>query len=150
MNTQKSMILLVDDNEGDVALMLRALKKNHIESEVVVTRDGVAALDYLFGSGDYAGRDLRELPRVVLLDLRMPKMDGLEVLRRIRADPRTKLLPVVMLTTSAEDRDVISSYNLGVNSFVRKPVDFNEFSEAVRELGLNWIGLNVSPPQSGA
>jgi len=140
-------ILLVEDNPDDEALTLRALKKNNILNEVVVARDGVEALDYLFGTGAYSGRDLSVNPPVVLLDLKLPKVDGLEVLRRLRADPRTKLLPVVMLTTSNEERDLVDAYDLGVNSYIRKPVDFSQFTQAVGQLGLYWLVLNQLPPQ---
>ncbi|MBI5204018.1 MAG: response regulator [Nitrospirae bacterium] len=138
-------ILLVEDNPDDVKLTLRALKKNNILNEVVVSQDGVEALDYLFGTGKFEGRDTKVLPQVVLLDLKMPKMDGLEVLHRIRANERTKLLPVVVLTTSSEDKDRIESYKLGANSYIRKPVDFNQFAEAVQQLGLYWLVLNEAP-----
>jgi len=138
--------LLVEDNPDDVDLNLRALKKNKILNRVIVARDGAEALDYLFGTGAYAGRDLSEMPQVVLLDLKLPKIDGLEVLQRLRADDRTKLLPVVIMTSSNEDRDLIESYRLGANSYVRKPVDFTEFAEAVRQLGLYWLLLNEAPP----
>lgn len=141
------VILLVEDNEDDVFLTLRALKKNNILNEVVVCRDGVEALDYLFGTGKYQGRDLRDTPQVVLLDLKLPKVDGLEVLRRIRADDRTRLQPVVILTSSTEQRDLIEGYSLGCNSYIRKPVDFQQFTESVRQLGLYWIVLNQLPPQ---
>jgi two-component system response regulator len=140
------IILLVEDNPDDETLTLRALKKNNIMNDVVVARDGVEALDYLFASGAYQGRDVAVLPEVVLLDLKLPKVDGLEVLRRIRADRRTKLLPVVILTSSNEDQDRITGYDLGANSYIRKPVDFNQFIEAVRELGLYWLVLNEGPP----
>ncbi len=143
MNTK--VILLVEDNPDDVQLTLRALKKSKIMNEVVVAQDGVEALDYLFGTGKYAGRDTKILPQVVLLDLKMPRMDGLEALQRIRKDERTKLLPVVVLTTSSEDRDRVESYKLGANSYVRKPVDFNQFAEAVNQLGLYWLVLNETP-----
>lgn len=143
MNTK--VILLTEDNPDDVQLTLRALKKSKILNEVIVAQDGVEALDYLFGTGKYAGRDTKILPQVVLLDLKMPKMDGLEVLQRIRSDARTKLLPVVVLTTSSEDRDRVESYKLGANSYVRKPVDFNQFAEAVNQLGLYWLVLNETP-----
>jgi two-component system, response regulator len=133
-------ILLVEDNPDDQALTLRALKKNNLANEVVTAEDGVKAVEYLF-----AGKDTR-LPALVLLDLKLPKMDGLEVLRRIRADDRTRRLPVVVLTSSNEECDLMESYNLGVNSYVRKPVDFNEFMEAVRQLGLYWLVLNEPPP----
>lgn len=143
MNTK--VILLAEDNPDDVQLTLRALKKSKILNEVIVAQDGVEALDYLFGTGKYAGRDTKILPQVVLLDLKMPKMDGLEVLQRVRSDTRTKLLPVVVLTTSSEDRDRVESYKLGANSYVRKPVDFNQFAEAVNQLGLYWLVLNETP-----
>ncbi len=144
---QDKIILLVEDNPDDEALTLRALKKNNIKNEVVVARDGVEALDYLLGAGKHAGRNVNDLPQVVLLDLKLPKVDGLEVLRRIRADERTKLLPVVILTSSKEDQDVIAGYRLGANSYVRKPVSFDEFLEAARALGLYWLLLNQSPPR---
>jgi two-component system, response regulator len=140
------VILLVEDNPDDEALTLRALRKNNISNEVVVAHDGVEALDYLFGTGAHQGRDTRILPQVALLDLKLPKVDGLEVLRRLRADPRTKLLPVVILTSSNEERDRAKGYDLGANSYVRKPVDFGQFTEAVRQLGLYWLLLNESPP----
>jgi two-component system response regulator len=143
----KDTILLVEDNPDDEALTLRALKKNNILNQVVIARDGVEALDYLFGTGPYSGRDVSVTPPVVLLDLKLPKVDGLEVLRRVRADPRTKLLPVVMLTTSNEERDLVNAYNLGVNSFIRKPVDFAQFTTAVGQLGLYWLVLNELPAQ---
>lgn len=145
MDSDKA-ILLVEDNPDDEALTLRAFRKNNILNPVVVARDGEAALDYLFGTGGHAGRDIREQPQVVLLDLKLPKIDGLEVLRRLRADPRTRLQPVVILTTSNEERDILSSYQLGANSYIRKPVDFEQFMEAVRQLGLYWLVLNVPPP----
>jgi two-component system response regulator len=139
-------ILLVEDNRDDELLTLRALKKNNILNEVVVAHDGVEALDYLFGTGAYAGKDTSILPQVVLLDLNLPRIGGLDVLRRIRADERTKLLAVVVLTSSKEDEDIIRSYSLGANSFVRKPVEFDEFIEAVRTLGLYWLLLHESAP----
>ena len=138
-------ILLVEDNPDDVALTMRAFKKSNIMHKIVVARDGVEALEYLFGNGQYAGRDTKIQPRVVLLDLKMPKMDGMEVLRSMRADERTQSLPVVVLTTSSEDRDRIESYKLGANSFIRKPVDFGQFVEAVQQLGLYWLSLNEAP-----
>jgi two-component system response regulator len=145
MPTNK-LILLVEDNPDDEVLTLRALKKNNILNEVVVARDGVEALDFLFASGSHAGRDTSVQPQLILLDLKLPRVDGLEVLRRLRADERTALLPVVVLTTSNEERDVVSSYQLGANSYIRKPVDFEQFMEAVRQLGLYWLVLNVAPP----
>ncbi len=138
-------ILLVEDNPDDVKLTLRALEKSRISNEVTVARDGIEALDYLFGTGRFEGRDTELVPQVILLDLKMPKIDGIEVLRRIRADERTRLLPVVILTTSNEDKDRIESYRLGANSYIRKPVDFNQFAEAVRQLGLYWLVLNEPP-----
>ncbi|MGH9792386.1 MAG: response regulator [Candidatus Acidiferrales bacterium] len=140
------VILLVEDNPDDEALTLRALAKNNIRNEVVVARDGAEALDYLFGTGAYAGRDVSRVPQVILLDLKLPKVDGIEVLRRIRADQRTKLLPVVILTSSREEKDVLNGYGHGANSYVRKPVDFVQFTEAVRHLGLYWLLLNEKPP----
>jgi len=140
------VILLVEDNPDDEALTLRALKKNNIQNEVVVARDGVEALDYLFGSGKYAGRDVAILPSVTLLDLKLPKIDGLEVLEKVRASELTKLLPVVILTSSKEEQDLIRGYKLGANSYIRKPVDFSQFIEAVRQLGLYWLLLNESAP----
>jgi len=138
-------ILLVEDSADDELLTLRALKKNNIKNEIVVARDGVQALDYLLGDGNPTEHP-HALPQVVLLDLKLPKIDGLEVLRRLRADERTKLLPVVILTSSNEERDRLSGYNLGANSYVRKPVDFEQFTEAARQLGLYWLVLNVAPP----
>jgi CheY-like chemotaxis protein len=139
-------ILLVEDNLDDEALTLRALKKNNIHNEVVVAHDGVEALDYLFGTGIHAGRDLSVMPQLILLDLKLPKVDGLEVLRRLRSDARTRLLPVVILTSSTEEEDRIAGYGLGANSYVRKPVDFAQFIEAVRQLGLYWLILNEPVP----
>lgn len=135
-------ILLVEDNEDDIALTVRALKKNNIGNELIVARDGAEALEYLFREGRYAGRNNEFLPQVVLLDLKLPKLSGLEVLERIRGDERTKFVPVVVLTSSAEESDLVKSYRLGANSFVRKPVDFNEFIEATRQLGLYWLVIN--------
>src|SRR6267154_173663 len=140
------IILLVEDNADDEKLTIRALRKNNIANEVVVARNGVEALDFLFGTGDYAGRNLSVMPQVVLLDLKLPKLDGLEVLRRVRADDRTKLLPIVILTSSNEEADRIHGYGLGANSYVRKPVDFNQFSEAACQLGLYWLVLNQPAP----
>jgi two-component system response regulator len=138
------MILLVEDNPDDEALTRRALAKNNIQNDVLVAHDGAEALDCLFGTGSHAGRAVA--PEVVLLDLKLPKIDGLEVLRRIRADERTRRLPVVILTSSREERDVVSGYDLGANSYIRKPVDFGQFVEAVRQLGLYWLVLNEPPP----
>jgi CheY-like chemotaxis protein len=144
---ERKVILLVEDNPNDVDLTLRALKKGNILNDVVVARDGVEALDYLFGTGVHAGRDLSIMPTVILLDLKLPKIDGLEVLRRLRADERTRLLPVVILTSSKEEQDLINGYKLGANSYIRKPVDFVQFTDAVRQLGLYWLLLNEPPPE---
>lgn len=138
-------ILLVEDNPDDEALTLRAFRKNNIKNDIVVARDGAEALDYLFGTGNYAGRNPGDLPEVVLLDLKLPKVDGLEVLRRIREDERTRLLPVVILTSSKEEQDIASGYRLGCNSYVRKPVNFDDFIAAVNQLGMYWLLLNVPP-----
>jgi two-component system response regulator len=143
---ENKMILLVEDNPDDEALTLRTLRKSNIANDVTVARDGAEALDFLFCTGAYAGRDPHEIPQVVLLDLKLPKIDGLEVFRRIRADERTQLLPVVILTSSREDQDRIKGYKLGANSYVRKPVDFNQFLEAMRQLGLYWLVLNEAHP----
>ena len=140
------VILLVEDNPDDEALTLRALRRANLGNDIVVARDGVEALDSLFGTGAHADRDVRHLPQVMLLDLKLPRIDGLEVLRRVRADERTRVLPVVILTSSNEERDRIDGYTLGANSYVRKPVDFNEFVDAVRQLGLYWLLLNQPPP----
>jgi CheY-like chemotaxis protein len=139
------IILLVEDNPDDQKLTLRALKKNHIANEVVIASDGAQALDYLFGTGEFEGRDTRIQPALVLLDLNLPKIDGLSVLTAVRADPRTKLVPIVVLTSSAEEQDLLMSYQSGVNSYVRKPVDFVEFVEAARQLGVYWLALNQQP-----
>lgn len=147
MNMADKIILMVEDTADDADLALRALKKNNILNEVVLAKDGAEALDYLFGRGAYAGRDAQDTPQVVLLDLNLPKVSGLEVLRRIRADDRTKLTPVVILTSSKEEQDLVKSYTLGANSYVRKPVDFVQFSDAVRQLGLYWLLLNELPPR---
>lgn len=142
-------ILLVEDNPRDEELTLRALRKSSILNPIVVAHDGVEALDYLFGRGAHEGRDTAHGPEVVLLDLKLPKIDGLEVLRALRADDRTKLLPVVVLTSSKEDQDLTRSYSEGANSYVRKPVDFQQFVEAIRQLGLYWLVINESPPHTG-
>ena len=148
MDNQERVILLVEDHPDDEELTMRALAKNNIMNEVVVARDGVQALEYLFGTGAYAGRDLNMMPQIILLDLKLPKIDGLEVLRRLRADDRTKFLPVVVLTSSKEEHDVVKSYQLGANSYVRKPVDFQEFTKAVQQLGLYWLILNESAAEA--
>lgn len=140
------IILLVEDNADDEVLTLRALKKSNIMNEVVVARDGVEALDYLFASGSYAGRPSAKDPAVVLLDLKLPKITGLEVLQQLRSQPATKLLPVVVLTSSKEDQDLIDSYGYGCNSYIRKPVNFDNFVTAVGQLGIYWLVLNESPP----
>jgi two-component system response regulator len=139
-------ILLVEDNQDDELLTTRAFKKNSIRNQIIVARDGVEALDYLFGTGEHANRDMRVRPQVVLLDLNLPRVSGLEVLRRIREDDRTKSLPVVVLTSSKEEEDIVRSYALGANGYVRKPVEFDAFNEAVRTLGLYWLLLNETPP----
>ena len=139
-------ILLVEDNADDEQLTLRALRKSNIVNEVVVVRDGQEALDYLFGVGAHDGRDISVQPQVTLLDLNLPKVGGLDVLRQLRADPRTALLPIVVMTSSQEDEDIVRSYELGANSYVRKPVDFAQFTESVRQLGLYWLVINRAPP----
>lgn len=139
-------ILLVEDNPDDELLTLRALKKSNIGNEIAVVRDGAEALDYLFCKNAYADRDPHDQPQLILLDIKLPKIDGLEVLRRIRADERTRMLPVVILTSSKEQQDLIEGYRGGANSFVRKPVDFNQFAEAIHELGMYWLVLNEAPP----
>ena len=149
MAVEKS-ILLVEDNPDDVELNLRALRKHNITNQIVVMRDGAEALDYLFGTGGFQGRDTTRTPTLILLDLKLPKIGGLEVLKRLRSDPRTRLIPVVVLTSSAEEKDIIESYSLGCNSYVRKPVDFVEFTEAVRQLGLYWLLINECPPNPKA
>jgi two-component system response regulator len=138
-------ILLVEDDPDDVKLTLKALEKSRVANTVEVVQDGVEALDYLFATGKFAGRDRSVMPQLILLDLKMPKLDGLEVLRRIRSDEGTKLLPVVILTTSSEEKDRIESYKLGANSYIRKPVDFHQFADAVQHLGLYWLVLNEAP-----
>jgi len=140
-------ILLVEDNPSDIELTKRALGKSHVANELVVAEDGQEALDYLFGERTYAGRDVTQLPALVLLDLKLPKVDGLEVLQRIRADQRTRRQPVVVLTSSKEEQDLAASYDLGVNSYIRKPIDFAQFAQAVQQLGLYWLVLNELPPK---
>lgn len=142
----EKQILLVEDNPDDVELTRRALRKNNLVNDIVVARDGVEALDYLFGTGGHAGRDPHETPAIVLLDLQLPKIGGLEVLQKLRADERTRLTPVVIMTSSREEQDLIRGYELGCNSYIRKPVDFLQFSEAVKQLGLYWLLLNENPP----
>ena len=139
-------ILLVEDNPDDEELTLLSLRKNNLAHDIVVVRDGVEAIEFLFGTGQYAGRDITQSPTVILLDLKLPKLDGLGVLKRLRADDRTRNLPVVVLTSSSQDADVLASYNLGANSYVRKPVEFGAFVEAVSSLGLYWVLLNRPPP----
>ncbi|HEY6561344.1 MAG TPA: response regulator [Polyangiaceae bacterium] len=142
------VLLLVEDNASDEKLTIRAFNKSNVVNEIVVVRDGEEALEYLFGTGRYDGRDVIDLPAVVLLDLKLPRIDGLEVLRRVRADERTKLVPVIILTSSKEDEDRTRGYSLGANAYVRKPVAFSEFTEAIRTLGLFWLVLNEPPPVS--
>jgi two-component system response regulator len=152
MKMEEPVILLVEDNADDEALTMRALQKNNITNKIVVARDGVEALDFLFARGQHAGRDTGVQPAVILLDLKLPKLDGFEVLRELRSDNRTKLLPVVILTSSKEQQDIANGYGLGANSYVRKPVDFQQFVEAVRQLGLYWLVINeepVSPRRNG-
>jgi two-component system response regulator len=143
---EEKIILLVEDNPDDVELTIRAFKKSNIGNKVVVAKDGVEALDFLFGTGVHTGRDVKELPVVILLDLKLPKIDGMEVLKRIRQNESTRLLPVVILTSSAEDKDKINGYTLGCNSYVRKPVNFDQFAEAIKNLGLYWLIWNEPPP----
>lgn len=143
---EQRLILLVEDNDDDVELTLRALRRNRVANRVDVVRDGAEALEYLFATGSYAGRDVRDTPNLVLLDLKLPKVGGLEVLERLRADPRTRRLPVVILTSSNVESDLARSYDLGANSYIRKPVDFTQFMEAVNQLGLYWLVLNEAPP----
>ncbi len=146
---KNKIILLVEDNQDDELLTIRALKKNNILNQVVVARDGAEALDFLFARGAYTDRNPNDLPELVLLDIKLPKLSGLEVLKQIRADHRTELLPVVMLTTSNEEQDRLQSYQLRANSFIRKPVDFDQFSAAIRQLGVYWLVLNQGPPLNG-
>ena len=148
MNAQIQTILVVEDNPDDVELLLRALRKNNIANDIVITHDGVEALDYLFCTGAYADRDKTAMPRIILLDLKLPKLNGLQVLERLRADERTMLTPVIILTSSKEEQDLISGYKSGANSYVRKPVDFNEFVDAVRQIGLYWLLINETPSKN--
>ncbi len=138
-------ILLVEDNPNDIELALYALHKNHLSKCIYVVRDGAEALDFIFATGSYAGRNLNNVPKMILLDLKLPKIDGLDVLKRVKTDPRTRLIPVVALTSSREERDIVASYALGVNSYIVKPIDFQQFTEAVRQLGLYWLQLNQPP-----
>lgn len=144
--TRSRLILLVEDNPDHVLLTLRAFERSHVANEILVVGDGEEALDFLFATGPHAQRDATRIPEVVLLDLKLPKVDGLEVLRRLRADPRTRRLPVVILTSSNEQQDLVATYDLGANSFVRKPVDFEQFADAARQLGLYWLVVNEAPP----
>lgn len=145
MNNSTAFILLVEDNPDDEALTLRAFKKNNLNNEIVVARDGVEALDFLFGTGMYENRDTSERPQIVLLDLKLPRIDGLQVLEQIRSHDVTRSLPVIVLTSSREQQDVLTSYRLGANSYIRKPVDFNQFNQAVQQLGSYWLTLNELP-----
>ena len=144
----KKTILLIEDNPDDIFLTERAFKKSNIVNELIIVRDGAEALDFLFAEGKYKDRDSSIMPELILLDLKMPKMDGLQVLKRIREDERTKQLPVVVLTTSKEEKDIVNSYCLGANSYITKPVDFNQFINAVNQLGLYWLVLNQPPPKT--
>ncbi|BCS88065.1 response regulator [Pseudodesulfovibrio sediminis] len=147
-NDASGSILLVEDNPDDVALTLRAFKKNKIMNSIVVAKDGAEALDYLFCKGEYALRDMTDTPQMILLDLKLPKINGLEVLKAIRDDDRTRLLPVIILTSSKEQQDLLDGYGKGANSYIRKPVDFDQFTEAVKQLGLYWLVLNTGPEQA--
>lgn len=143
---KNKIILLVEDNPDDQVLTTQALKKSNIINDVIVANDGVEALDYIFGRGKYAGRDIKKFPSVILLDINLPKLNGLEVLKEIRQNEKTRLIPVVILTSSKEEEDLITSYKLGANSYVQKPVDFNQFADAIKHLGLYWLLLNALPP----
>ena len=146
---QERIILLVEDNPDDEELTVRTLRKNHIKNDIIVVQDGVEALEYLFGMGKYSNRDMTKMPVLIMLDIKLPKLNGLEVLKKIKKDNRTKLIPVVILTSSDEERDLIESYKFGANSYVRKPVHFNEFQKSVRQLALYWVLLNEAPQNSG-
>lgn len=150
MATRRGVILLVDDNVDDVELTLLAFEKMQLDADIAVAHDGLEALDYLFGTGKHAGRDVKELPRLILLDLKMPKLDGLGLLKRIREDERTRYVPVVVLTSSTEQRDVVESYRNWVNSYVRKPVNFKQFEDVSKQLGLYWTQLNVGMPHGAS
>jgi two-component system response regulator len=150
VSAQDAEILLVEDNPADVELTLRALKLNHIANRISVARDGEEALDFIFGRGERPDRRGEPLPRLVLLDLKLPKVDGLEVLRQIKGDPRTRSVPVVILTSSTEERDLVNSYHLGANSYIQKPVEFTQFQEIVKQLGLYWLVVNEPPPAARA
>jgi CheY-like chemotaxis protein len=145
---KQGTIVIVEDNPDDEALMLRAFKQHKLTNEIVVLRDGVEAIEYLLGTGAHAGRDTALMPQIILLDLKLPKLNGLDVLKRLRADPRTKIVPIVVLTTSKEEGDMVASYNLGANSYVVKPVDFTKFVESVKQLGLYWLLLNQTPERT--
>ncbi len=145
---KQGTIVIVEDNPDDEALILRAFKQHKLTNEIVVLRDGVQAIEYLLGTGAYAGRDTTLMPQIILLDLKLPKLNGLDVLKRLRADPHTKIIPIVVLTTSKEEGDMIASYNLGANSYVVKPVDFTKFVESVKQLGLYWLLLNQTPERT--
>ncbi|MGR3175547.1 MAG: response regulator [Candidatus Scalindua sp.] len=150
LESQKKTILLVEDNPDDVELTLLGLKKNNVANDIAVAQDGAEALDYLFCTGKYAERDASVMPVLILLDLKLPKVDGLEVLKRLRSDDRTKLIPVVILTTSDEETDLVQCYNNGANSYIRKPVDFIRFSEAIQQLKVYWLLLNEGPPNQAS
>jgi CheY-like chemotaxis protein len=145
MNQQPVEILLVEDNPSDLKLTLRALEQHNIANRVEVVRDGAAALDFLFATGEYEGRKVEQAPKVVLLDLKLPKVDGMEVLEKVKSDKRTKRIPIIVLTSSREERDIVESYELGVNSYIVKPVDFEQFAEAIRQVGFYWLLLNEPP-----